>query len=469
MRVARTGGRAVALLIGTAVSAIAAQNPELSWAVRGATVIDGTGREPIVGADIVVRGDRIVCVGADGACEMPADAEVYERAGHYAIPGLWNSHAHLSVPNLYLYMAEGLPPGVADRLRRVVLRIYLASGVTGLVSLIDDPGPLIVLRNAERYGELLAPRLFTCGWGISYPNSWNAMPGTATPTTPAEAREAVAAQDAEGVDCIKITVESGPGPVYHRPRMPAEIAAAVVAEAHHRHLPVYAHATHVEETLDVARAGVDVIAHGLSDHPGPTPELIRSLRESGVYYMPTFVVIESFFRYFDRPGLLDEPFLRSRLTPEMYRALTDSTRRARFTEMLAAITEGPGVDWARESFDEIVEASRTILAAGVEPLVGTDPVWFVVPGYDVHRELELLVRAGLTPAEAIRAATLNAARAIGRESDFGTIEPGKHADFVLLTENPLADIRNTRSLDLVAKGGQVFIPQMLLGTVGAGR
>ena len=101
-------------------------------------------------------------------------------------------------------------------------------------------------------------------------------------------------------------------------------------------------------------------------------------------------------------------------------------------------------------------------------MLGTDPVFYVVPGYDVHRELELLVGAGLTPAQALQSATLNAARALRRETEFGTIEAGKYADFVLLAANPLEDITQTRNIDFVVKGGQLYNASALLSTLGTG-
>lgn len=445
-----------------------AQTPELVWVLRGVTVIDPTASAPLADGEIVVRRDRVDCVGPQGSCEVPADAETIDRDGYFVIPGLWNSHAHLTIASTYLFMAERLPPAVAERLRHVVLRIYLASGVTGLVLLIDDPGTVKVLRSAERYGELLAPRLFTCGWGISYPGSWNDLGGAETPTTPEEARAAVRRQAADNVDCIMTTVESGPGPVYTRPRMPADVVRAVVEEAHRLDLPVYAHATHHAEMRDVARGGVDVVANGLQATESVPTQLIEELRAERVYYSPTLVLYDSYFRYLDEPERLDEPFLRSRLTVEMYRALTDSARHARFIHTIEAIGEGAGVDWARADFPHAMAATQAIFDAGVEPLVGTDPMFFVVPGYDVHRELELLVEAGLTPADAIRAATWNAAKSIRRASDFGSIKPGAYADFVVLEADPLNDILNTRKIDFVVKGGQIYVAGMLLRTVGAG-
>lgn len=460
----------VAVGVGSPVCApepAAAQAVEVAWTLRGVTVIDPTADSPLRDAEIVVQGDRIACVGAAGTCPVPPEAELLDRDGFFVIPGLWNSHAHLTLPSTYLFMGERLPRSVADRLRRVILRIYLASGVTGLVLLIDDPAIAKVLRSAERHAELISPRLYTCGWGISYPGSWNVYGGAETPTTPDEAKAAVRRQAADEVDCIKITVESGPGPVHTRPRLPAELIRAIVEEAHRLDLPVYAHATHVDEMRDALQSGVDVVAHGLQDADHVPAELIEAFK--GSRYSPTLVHYESFFRYLDEPELLDEPFLRSRLTEEMHRALGDSSRQARFMEIIAWSTEGAGIDWTRSAFPRAMAAAGAIFDAGVEPLVGTNPVFMVVPGYDVHRELELLVEAGLTPAEAIRAATRNAAVAIGRGSVFGSIRAGAYADFVVLEADPLRDIRNTRRIDFVVKAGQVYVSAMLLGTAGAGR
>ena len=420
-------------------------------------------------ADIVIRGQRIACAGPAGTCTIPPGAEVIDRSGYYAIPGLWNSHAHLTNPSTYLFLAESFSPAAVDDLRRTILRIYLAAGVTGLVLLADDPNPVNRLREAETSGELPSPRLFSCGWGISYPGSWNDFGGAATPTTSSEGRAAVRRQATEDqVDCIKLTIESGPGPVTTRPRLPPEVATAIVAEAHRLDLPVYAHATHAADVLDAVEAGADVIVHAVADADSAPDELRAAFIAQGTYHNPTLGLSESLFRYFDQPDWLDTPDLLRFTTPAMQRALKDPDRRTRFLELLSSLTGGAGLDWARLSYPGKLETTRGLFAAGVEPLLGTDPVFYVVPGYDVHRELELLVGAGLTPAQALQSATLNAARALRRETEFGTIEAGKYADFVLLAANPLEDITQTRNIDFVVKGGQLYNASALLSTLGTG-
>ncbi len=446
-----------------------AQSSQGVWVLSGVTVIDVENGSAAPGVDIVVRGDRIDCVGPTGTCAITSGAERLDREGYFAIPGLWNSHAHLTVPTSYLYLAVGMTAVQVDSLYETVLRIYLASGVTGLVLLLDDPDAVSALSRAEQAGQIISPRLLSCGWGISYPGSWNAVGGAATPTTKEAAEAAVRVQAQSAVDCIKITIESGPGPVYTNPRMPLEIARAVVEEAHRLDLPVYAHTTHVAETLDALEAGVDVLAHSVTDADPVPDELIDAFARAQPYYSPTLVLSESQFLYIDEPERLNAPFLRRHLTAQMHAALTDPARRARFVGELEALTEGAGVDWLRGKFPGTMATSRSINAAGAIPLLGTDPVWYVVPGYDVHRELELLVESGLTPIVALQAATLNAARAIQREDDFGSIAPGKYADFAVLAANPLEDIRNTRSIEFVVKGGQIYVAGMLLASVGAGR
>ncbi len=446
-----------------------AQTPASSWALRGVHLIDVRTGTTTQAADIVIRGQRIACAGPAGTCTIPPGVEVLDRSGHYAIPGLWNSHAHLTNPATYLFLAETLSPTAADELRRAILRIYLAAGVTGLVLLADDPDPVNRLRQAGIRGELPSPRLFSCGWGISYPGSWNAFGGAATPTTPSEARAAVRRPAAEDrVDCIKLTIESGPGPVTTRPRMPAEVAAAIVEEAQRLDLPVYAHATHAGDVLDAVEAGADVIVHAVADSDSAPDGLRAAFIAQGTFYNPTLGLSESLFRYFDQPDSFDEPALRRFTTAEMRRALNDPVRRSRFLELLSSLTGGAGLEWARGSYPGKLETTRGLFATGIEPVLGTDPVFFVVPGYDVHRELELLVEAGLTPERALRAATLNAARALRRETEFGTIEAGKFADFVVLAGNPLNDITQTRNIDLVVKGGQRYNASALLSTLGTG-
>lgn len=426
--------------------------------VTGATLLDGTGAPPRPGTTIFVRGDRIVAIEDDAEAVVPAGARVLDAAGRIVIPGLADLHVHFGTGGF-----EGRDEGTTER----VLRQFLFYGVTTILNLGATggrPDEILELRRRQEEGELTAPEIHATGGLITVPGSHPVgtimfPPEGADPSTydwaqrgvwvvasPAEAREVVSRLAAAGMDGIKIVVESGPTPFGDdHPQMPPEIVEAVVAEARRHALSVYAHASSVDELEVAVEAGVRAVVHLVHDPGVPSPELLARMHEKDVYYLPTLSVFISPGVWGDPAESLSDPFLRAGVEERVIESLLRSPR---------APTAPPSAeDW--ENRRRVLRALRAAHDAGVKVVSGTDTANpFVFPGYSVHHELALMVEAGLTPMEALLTATRRPAEMLGKDDELGTIEPGKRADMLILAADPLADIRNTRTLETVIRNGR---------------
>lgn len=437
-----------------------AQSATYDVVIRGGQVIDGTGR-PAVDADVAIRGDTIAAVrDLSGATAN----QVIDAAGRYVLSGFADMHVHFG--------SGGLRSTSTDR----ILRQYLFYGVTTVFNVGGPNGrtaSMQALRSEGASGEVTAPRIYAAGNMLTVPGShpvatimrlppsadsatydWSRK-GIVLVETPSDARDAVRANAAAGMDAIKIFVESGPPPFGDdHPQMPPEMISAVVEEASSLGLPVVAHVSTLDELEDVVDGGVHAIMHAVERDPLPGPEHWAKMRAEDIFYVPTLSLYSTTMTdRWTRPGARQDSFLRSGITAptlnslDKWQSLTASmpdAKRDRLWKNLLA-----SVDAAHE--------------AGVPIALGTDNgMPFVFPGYGVHQELELLVEAGLTPMEALISATRRAAEMMGNEDTLGTVEPGKRADLLILGANPLEDIRNTRTLEVVVKGGRVLDRSSLL-------
>jgi imidazolonepropionase-like amidohydrolase len=468
-----------AVLIGSlaALSCSAAEPPPpaagANLAITGVTLIDGTSAPPRAGTTILIQDGRIAAVAPDGEARFPAHATVIDGAGKYVIPGLVDLHAH----------------GTSD----AALAQYLFYGVTSVLQLGGtgaSPDAIRDLRARRAAGTLEAPYIYGTGGHLTlhgthpiytlFPSSIREAADSIAAATPLEepanlyplgigvsfvrtveaARKAVQERAAGGMHAIKITVESGPRPFgEHRPRMTEEMIREIVDEAARHGLPVFAHITSVPELEAAVRGGASTLAHAVSDEPEPGPEHVRMLVERGVSVTPTLAFFYALHRYHDDPTLLDDPFLRAGVTD----AAIESARHAPLFRV-----EGLR-DYMRQRLEGALRHVGEAHRAGVTVALGTDagnP--FNFPGFSAHVEMELLAEAELTPMEVIVAATRRGAELLRRAEEFGTLEPGKRADLLVLGANPLEDIRNTCSLEVVVSEGRAVDRRALLADVVTG-
>ncbi len=385
----------------------------------GARLIDGNGGEPIEDAVIVVRDGIIDVVGNAGDVPVPLGATIIDLSGKTVIPGLINTHGHVGG-------TRGLETGHydTDNLLRQ-LRLYARYGVTTVNSLGGDQAEAVTLRDAQNDAGLDRSRIFVAGDVIA--------------DTSMEVATGLVERNASlGVDFIKMRVDDNLGSIA---KMPESVFTAVTRQAHENGLPVAAHLYYLADAKALVNAGVDFLVHSVRDVP-MDQEFIDAMRERNICYTPTLTRELSTYVYENEPDFFSDPFFLSQVDPQVLDQLRDPDYQSAVRERSSAQTYKAGV--------AIASANLYALAkAGVRVAMGTDtgpPGRF--QGYFEHLELEMMERAGMSPMEIIVASTSTAASCIGAP-DIGSIETGKWADFVVLNEDPLDAIVNTRSISSV--------------------
>jgi imidazolonepropionase-like amidohydrolase len=418
--------------------------------LEGARLIDGTGRPARDNAALIVIGDRITAVGTAGKLARPKGARVIDVHGRTIIPGLISAHSH-----------AGLITGSANRAdaytREAVqnaLSVYEQYGVTSVVTLGLNRDLVFELRDQLKQGAIPGASLFTAGRGIGAPGGVPPQPVAPDqiyrPATIEEARADVRELAGHHVDIVKIWVDDNFGKFK---KMPPDLYAAVIDECHKQKLRVAAHVFYLADAKALIAAGVDVLAHSVRDLP-VDDELVRALKARGVFYIPTLSVDESFFVFAEHPEVMADDFFARAVNPEQLQMLQSQAYRDK-------VKANPVVAKEKAAFAVASRNVKTLHDAGVQVAFGTDSGANPerIPGWGEHHELELMVRAGLTPMEAIVAATQKSA-ALLKASDRGTLEPGKRADFLVLAADPTADIRNTRRLVTIWHGGREIAPRV---------
>ncbi|WP_394839136.1 amidohydrolase family protein [Pendulispora rubella] len=413
--------------------------------LRGATLIDGTDREPIAHAVLAVRGETIV---ATGEGEIPEGARILDCSGKTIMPGLVSNHAHVG-------LVDGADVGPGHYTRPNILRQlaqYEAYGVTTVTSLGLNGALFCELRDEMHAGKHPGADLFGVDRGVGVPNG---APPEAMfplgndqlfrPRTPAEARAAVREMADRRTDFVKLWLDDFAGalPV----KMSPAIYEAVIDEAHARGVRVAAHIHDLEDARAVARAGVDLIAHGVRDAP-VDEAFVRLLEANGTWYVPTLALDESTFAYAERPVWTADLFTQHALQPALRARFDDPAWRAR-------TLHEPKSAAARASLATNLRNLKTLHDAGISIGFGADSggTPLRVPGVSEHRELALMVEAGLTPLQAIRMATRHAA-ALLQLGDRGVLAPGKRADFIVLDADPSHTIANTKAISAVWHRGR---------------
>ncbi|HXG33020.1 MAG TPA: amidohydrolase family protein [Bryobacteraceae bacterium] len=413
--------------------------------LRGFTLIDGTGRPPLAPAALIVADGRIRWVGPESQLKVPAGAEVIELGGKFVMPGIINLHGHLG-------NTVGLAQDPKNFTRANVenqLRIYAAYGVTSVVSMGTDQDLIFQIRAEQRAGRPALTRVFTAGRGFTgkggYPTSVPGMKGIPYEVgSPAEAEKAVAELANRKVDIIKIWVDDHLG---REQKIPMELCRAIIESAHKRGIKVAAHIFYLEDARRLVEMGLDGLAHSVRDK-AVDGALIAAMKKRGAWQAaPTLTRELSTFVYAEDHPSLGDPFFTRSVPDTIIRELRNPERRKR-------IASDPDFPKYPAFLRQAQENLKKLADAGVRFAFGTDtgpPARF--QGYFEHWEMELMAEAGLKPADIIRAATANAAEFLGVARDLGTLETGKWADLIVLSKNPLEDIRNTRTLEMVFIAG----------------
>lgn len=389
----------------------------------GATIITGTDRPPIENGLLIVREDTIVGVDSRSVLDIPTDAEIVDMSGKYIMPGIINPHGHVG-------MADGLKTGSEVFTRENVksqLRLYAKYGVTTVVSLGDGDFSGAGYRDSfnDREPRDLA-RYFLAGPVINA-------------STPDEGRERVREHHQAGMNWIKIRIDSGLGT---REKMVPEVYNAIADEAQKLGLPTAAHIVELEDAIGAAKAGFNVIAHSIRDLP-VSNELLTLMRDNNIALTPTLTRELSTYVYRERPPFFDDPFFTKYADTEVMNDLLSHEMQQQFAESESGQYFEAQLPLAKENLMRTFES-------GVRIAMGTDsgpPARF--QGYFEHLEMEMMQNAGMQPMAIIRSATSEAAFGAGISGLTGALQTGLKADFLVLSENPAEDIRNTKTIEHV--------------------
>jgi len=453
---------ASAFTIVLLLSAIPTLPAQTTRAITGATLLDGTGAAPVADAVVLVRDGRISCAGPRKSCPIPSGAARTDSRGAWLIPGLIDAHVHFSQTGWF----DGRPDAadlrdkypyaqVEANLEAHPERFFRSYLCTGITSVFDVGGYPWTWAMRDRFAnDPHAPRIAAAGPLLSTIDFWLNLPAERQFVYMANdsvVRDAVRAHAAFKTDAIKIWYIMPPEPP-DTARV-QKLVRATVEEAHRLGLRVIVHATGLWEAKDAVRAGADVLVHSVSDKP-VDDEFLELAGSRNVAYITTITVLEGYLAA--GQGIVD-----GRLYPL---DCVDSATRALVASGPVHPSRGRGEWWndtarIRRMENEAATSeanAKRVWDAGITLAAGTDagnPGTLHGPSY--YRELMLLAESGLSPMEVLEAATRNAARAMGRATEVGTIEQGKAADLVALDADPLADVKNYQRVRWVMRGGVV--------------
>jgi len=392
-----------------------------TFALTHATIIDPVKDSTVTNATVLVRDGKIAAVGSD--VKLSRGIRTLDATGKFILPGLWDTHAHF----------EQWEWGPA----------YLACGITSVRDVGNEIEFLVPVRNSLNAGRGLGPRMYAAGLIDSDPGSLTSEHAE----DPDRARAIVRRYHGLGYQEIKIYQSLKP-----------ELIAVVTAEAHRLGMKVTGHIPTGTDALTAVRDGMDMINH--------ISFVTRVMRPAGTSAVDAdSAEAKTAINLFLQQHTIIEPTLaRSEfnLHPQRHPFSDFEPSVSRLPPELAVILNNAGIDQAREerasvAFRTALDTTRILYQAGVPILAGSDQV---VPGSSLHRELELLVQAGLSPLDAIRSATILPVRVLG-VTDSGLIEPGMRADLVVLDGNPLLNISNIRRVHWTVAGGRLFHPETL--------
>jgi imidazolonepropionase-like amidohydrolase len=418
----------VLLLVATSrpARAQAAADSASRVVLAGVTLFDGTGHQARPNQTVLIQGERIAAIFPLGSRPLPAGAKVYNLTGRYLIPGLIDSHVHIATD----------PSAEDSRVRTERrLRLALLGGVTAVRDMAGDVRALASLQRDALLGEIPSPdiyyaALFAGPPFFADPRTHDASRGLIAGQVPwmraitdtTDIHQAVAEARGTGATAIKLYAE-----------LSGALARRITTEAHAQGLKVWAHAAlRPARPIDVVEAGVDAVSHA-----NLLALAIDSARRATALHAPANQSLDIEDAGFDT------------LLSTMVRHHTI------FEPTLLVFADRPPVLRLAGAIARQAHRRGVTIIAGTDTLGAADADSLTLP--NLHRELELLVTlAGLSPAEALESATRDAAAVLGAQSIRGTIEAGKLADLVVVRSDPLLDIRNTRSIQMVMKRGRVY-------------
>ena len=409
--------------------------------IENVTLIDGTGRPPVAGSSVLIEQDRISQI-SRGSISVPEKTRRIDGTGKYLIPGLMDLHIHVEGS------VELTPEGfslIKDKSKGIrALHSYLYAGVTSVFDAGNVPDYILGLREQERNGKLVSPRIFATGAIVTYPGSHGSNEWSTHVDSWPEAIPALDAHIARRPDILKLTFEErGWGSRPMIPILPLDLMQRIIQYYNDHGIRTTVHTSSEYRTRQAIFAGIDTLAHPVSIQGPITDDFARLMGAKKIPVVTTLTIGENYSRLAEHPEYLDEPLYQATLTADEIEILKTEKRKEyqerKWTWWMKIMTT-----IAQENLRKIHEAGG-ILVAGTDQTIGPA----------LHRELELMADAGIPLSDIIRIATLNGAIFLGKERELGSIEEGKIADLVLLAADPTKDINNTKQIVQVIKGGQL--------------
>lgn len=393
-------------------------------ALIGGHVVDVETGKLIENAVLLIQDDRISKIGKVGTLEVPAEAETIDVTGRFLAPGLINLHTHftLTLPGSQaMDLQYESVPEMAYRAAENARKSLLTGTTT-----VRTPGEAhhisLALDKAIKKGTNIGPRIFSAGIAITPTGGHSDTPVLNGVDGPTEVSKAVRRQILAGATWIKLMITRGladPHGAIASSDMTLEEMKTAVDIAHRQGVKVTAHSSNKAATLEALEAGVDSFEHGYFFDE----ETFKALKKADAWYIPTIVVSQKgAMEFFEKIG-----------SPQWYLDRAKSVGDKHWNSLKMAIDMNVNIAMGSDQFP-------------YEPNEGT---------VASIRETELYVEAGMTPAQALRAATLKPAILLEAQSDVGSLKVGKYADILVLEKNPLDDIRALRTLGMVIKGGDV--------------
>jgi imidazolonepropionase-like amidohydrolase len=380
-----------------------------------ATVIDGTGRAPLPNTSIVIERGRIATIGPAAKVRTPPGAEVVDLSGQTIIPGIIDLHTHIGI----------------DTPAKV--RMFALYGVTSVIGMGGDGDEVLKIREAQRRGDIQGARIYTVQQRFEFEK------GGAE-----QARAMVDALADKHADAVKVVIDDRRGKAV---RLPREFAAAVVVEAHKKHLKALAHIHDYDDAKFLLDKNIDMLAHQIRNRE-VDDALISEMKQKRTAVTSTLTRELSDYVYADSPEWLADPLLAKWMPAQrIVQARTELKQRQ---------AGNPEIELNRKDFEFATKNLRKMFQSGVRIAFGTDsgngPPRF--EGYFDHLEMQLMVKyGGMTPMQVIQAFSKTNSEILGIDKDYGTLAQGKVADLLVLDKNPMDDISNTETLRAVYIGG----------------
>ena len=456
-------GAAVAAAAATATST---EGPAHPLALTHVTVIDVTGAPSLSDMTVVIEDKHIVALGKSAEVQPPHGAKVVAAQGKYLIPGLWDMHVHTA-------FGDWLPAN-----ERVTLPLFVANGITGVRDMGSDLEVVKRWRTQIEAGRLLGPRMVIAGPMLDGPTP--RFPSSAPVGNAADGRRVVDELHAQGVDFIKIQSliprdgyfaaadEARKLGITFVGHVPDAVRASEASNAGQRSIEhftgIFEGCTTIEDEL---LKGPKSLGRNVSNYdPAHAQRLIELMARNQTWQVPT-LVWERGQWLIDAIDLSHDPLIK--YAPSAWKDRTWPM----FTKSILSDMDTDPLPVRKQFVQMELDMTLAMFRAGVPFMAGTDTAAgvHIFPGFSLHDELGLFVRAGLTPLQALQTATVNPAKFMGRLADMGTVEKGKLADLVLLDANPLDDIANTRRIHAVVLAGRYFdraaLDRMLAGIAKA--